>query len=64
MSNKPQKVERGGEVQPDRKDKGSDANIRRDKYGIPEGGSREADQPDQEAKKKPRNAGAKIGAKN
>jgi hypothetical protein len=42
MSNKPQKVERGGEVQPDKKDKGSDANIQRDKYGIPEGASRKA----------------------
>ena len=40
--NKPQKVERGGEVQPDKKDKHSDANIQRDKYGIPEGASRKA----------------------
>jgi hypothetical protein len=40
--NKPEKVERGGEVQPDKKDKGSDANIQRDKYGIPEGASPKA----------------------
>jgi hypothetical protein len=34
MSNKLQKVERGGEVQPDKEDKGSDANVKRDEYGI------------------------------
>ena len=33
-SNKIHKVERDGEVQPDRKDKGSDARMRRDKYLI------------------------------
>jgi hypothetical protein len=42
MSNKLQKVEHGGEVQPDRKDKGSDADIKRHKYGIPEDASRES----------------------
>ena len=41
MSNKAQKVERGGEVQPDNKDKGSDADVQRHKYGIPEGASRD-----------------------
>jgi hypothetical protein len=41
MSNKLRKVERGGEVQPDKKDKGSDADIKRHEYGIPEDASRE-----------------------
>lgn len=48
MSNKLQKVERGGEVQPDNRDKGSDADVKRHKYGIPESASRKAPASEQE----------------
>lgn len=51
-SNKIHKVERGGEVQPDRTNEGSDASIRRDEYGILAGVSRGREQPDQKADKK------------
>jgi hypothetical protein len=36
MSNKPERVERGGEVRPDTPDKGSTADTKRHVQGIPE----------------------------
>jgi hypothetical protein len=42
-SSRLRKVERGGEVQPDEKDKGSDPNVRRHKYGVPKGAARQSD---------------------
>ena len=36
MTNKPERVERGGEARPDTPDKGSDADTKRQVLGIPE----------------------------
>ena len=48
MSEKPTKVERGGEVQPDNPDKGTDADKARHEAGLPE----ESVRPDKKPSKK------------
>ena len=39
MANKTQTVQRGGEVQPESADQGSDADKKRHRYGVPEDAS-------------------------
>ena len=50
----PDKVERGGEVQPDTKDKGSDADKARHEQGIPASADTSDDQPTSPVPDKPK----------